>query len=68
MWKRGISLLGPVDTAVRRTKKLDYDELTHTMHNTMTEIARTVRNGDLKTAEEYSEVLVVIIREMRSRG
>lgn len=71
MWslKQALSLDGSsAEVAAKRVKKLDNQGLHDAMHNTMSSIVQRVRAADLKMAEEYSEVLVVIIREMKARG
>lgn len=54
-------------TAARRAQKLNYSDLADAAQSALMTVSRNIRSGNLEVAEQYSEVLVVIVREMKSR-
>ena len=73
MWKKKdrvefVRLGENVPRAERRAQRLGHENLMDAMHNSMTGVSRSVRNGNWDAAEENAEVLVVIVRELRRRG
>jgi hypothetical protein len=67
MWKRKKSLPVTHDVAAKRARRLSTPDLMDAAQSAMGSVSRSLRSGNLVEAEMYSEVLVVIVREVKSR-
>lgn len=69
MWRRKRGPLEVSDARVeKRARRLSGTELMEASHNCMTEVSKSLRGGDYQNAVRYSEILLLINREMESRA
>jgi hypothetical protein len=67
MWWRKKKLSVDHAVAARRAKLLNANDLVDAVYSTTATVNKNIRTGNVDEAELYSEVLVVIVRELKSR-
>jgi hypothetical protein len=66
-WRRQKKLAVNHEVAARRVKLLSANDLVDAAYSTTATVNKNIRTGNVDEAELYSEVLVVIVRELKSR-